>query len=87
MACLAASADKRLFCQKYLYQLIKSAIFIVSKAQGGKSDVLPKRGKKIMDGSEYYAGCRTIKGSSTAMTLAQTKAAGYKPCCVCNPPA
>ena len=38
-------------------------------------------------GKKYHnAGCRTIKNSSTAMSLSEAKAEGYTPCKVCNPP-
>ncbi|WP_368490730.1 thermonuclease family protein [Clostridium sp. BJN0013] len=38
-------------------------------------------------GHKYHnAGCRTIKNSSTAISLSEAKAEGYEPCKVCNPP-
>lgn len=48
--------------------------------QGTMVYVTPK-GKKY-----HVAGCRTIKGSSTAIPLSQAKSEGYTPCKVCNPP-
>ena len=38
-------------------------------------------------GKKYHnAGCKTIKGSSTAISLSEAKAEGYTPCKVCDPP-
>lgn len=38
-------------------------------------------------GKKYHsAGCRTLKQSQRSISLDDAKAAGYKPCGICNPP-
>ena len=43
--------------------------------------VITPKGKKY-----HYAGCRTVKGKYTVLTVAQARKRGYKPCKVCSPP-
>ena len=43
--------------------------------------VVTSKGKKY-----HEANCRTVKGSSRTMTIAQAKKRGYTPCKVCSPP-
>ena len=50
-------------------------------AKGSGNVVITPKGKKY-----HYSWCRTVRGSYTALTVAQARKRGYKPCKVCSPP-